>query len=81
MLRGLGYSREQGEAFVDGPFKAYAGLLFSNRAKDCPAMFFQRAAGKKTEDMPPHGAALIAGTMAMLLSALLDRLEKYGYAL
>jgi len=81
MLGGLGYTREQGEAFVDGPFKAYAGLLFSGRAKECPGLFFQRAAGKKMEDLPPRGAALMAGAMAMLLSALLDKLEQYDYAL
>ncbi len=81
MLRSLGYSQEQGEAFVDGPFKAYAELLFSGRARECPALFFRRAAGKKTEELPPRGAALMAGAMAMLLSALLDKLEQYDYAL
>ena len=81
MLRRLGYGKEQGEAFVDGPLKAYAELLFSGRAKECPALFFLRAAGKQMRDMPPRCAAVLAGAMAMLLSALIDRLEQYDYAL
>ncbi|MGX8717928.1 MAG: hypothetical protein ACQGQP_02340 [Desulfovibrio sp.] len=81
MLRALGYSREEGEDFVDGAFSAYAGPLVRLEAQACPAVFFRRLLGREVGDVPEQSAAVVSGVMAMVLAAVMDKLEQYDYAL
>lgn len=76
------------EAFVDGPFSAYMELLAQERQKECPLLFFRRL-GLSEEGALSHlmdqsalarAQARIAAVMAMLISALQDKLEAYDIA-
>ena len=81
MLGRLGYSAEQATDFVDGAFRAYTDPMVRTQTQECPAVFFQRLLGKGLTDVPAPTAAMISGVMAMVMSATLDKLEQYDYAL
>ena len=81
MLRGLGCSADEGEEFVDGAFSAYADPLVRLQAQECPAVFFRRLLGWEVSEVPAQNAAVVSGVMAMVLSAVMDKLEQYDYAL
>ncbi|WP_298067299.1 hypothetical protein [uncultured Mailhella sp.] len=81
MLKQLGYTQEQADAFVDGAFRAYSEPLVRTRTQECPAVFFRRLLDKDITDVPAKTAATVSGIMAMILSAVLDKLEQYDYAL
>lgn len=76
------------EEFVDGPFSAYMELMAQERQKECPLLFFRRL-GISGEGEASHlmdGDALaraqgrIAAVMAMLISAIQDKLDAYDIA-
>ena len=81
MLRRLGYSAEQATDFVDGAFRAYTDPMVRTQTQECPAVFFQRLLGKELADVPAATVALISAVMAMVMSAMLDKLEQYEYGL
>ena len=80
LLKKLGYTEEQGRIFVDGAFKDYTTPLVQTQTKECPAVFFRRLVGKELVDVSPQSAALVSSVMAMILSAILDKLEQYEFA-
>lgn len=76
-----GMDEAQAEAFVDGPFAAYMEHMAQEKQKECPALFFRRLMDKGLPDIPEKSSAVIAGTMAMALAAVLDKLEQYDIAM
>ena len=81
MLEHLGYAREEADAFVDGAFRAYSDPLVRTRTQECPQVFFRRLLDKDIADVPANTVAMVSGVMAMILSAVLDKLEQYEYLL
>ena len=79
MLRRLGYSPEEAEAFVDGAFRSYVAPMVRTKTQECPAVFFERLLGRNVEDVPASTAAMVSGVMAMVMSAILDKLEQYEF--
>lgn len=71
------------EAFVDGPFAQYMPLLAQSEQSQCPELFCQRLAVEtarvRGEATPPdnQSKARLAAIMAMLISAVWDKLEQY----
>ena len=76
------------EDFVDGPFSAYMPLVAHERQKECPLLFFRRLGLTEdgdlfdlmTADALAKAEARIAAVMAMLISAVQDKLEGYDIA-
>ena len=70
-------------AFVDGPFAQYMPLLAQEQQVRCPELFCQRlavqAANLRGQATPPddHAKARLAAIMAMVISAIWDKLEQY----
>ena len=70
-------------AFVDGPFAQYMPLLAQEQQAQCPDLFCQRlavqAAKLRGQATPPddHAKARLAAIMAMVISAVWDKLEQY----
>ena len=79
MLRNLGYSPEEAEAFVDGAFRSYSDPMVRTKTKECPAGCFRRLLGKEVSEVPSTTAAMVSGVMAMVMSAVLDKLEQYEF--
>ena len=42
-------------------------------------MFSRRLSGKEVSEVPPRQLAVISGVMAMILAAVLDKLEQYEF--
>ena len=81
MLGRLGYTPEQAESFVDGAFRAYTDPMVRTQTQECPSVFFRRLMGKELSEVPAQTAAMMSGVMAMVMSAVLDKLEQYEYGL
>ncbi|HJD97707.1 hypothetical protein [Mailhella massiliensis] len=81
MLGRLGYSPAEAEAFVDGAFRSYVDPMVRTKTQECPAVFFERLLGRKVEEVPQGTAAMVSAVMAMILSAVLDKLEQYEFGL
>ena len=70
-------------AFVDGPFAQYMPLLALEQQAQCPDLVCQRlavqAANLRGQATPPddHAKARLAAIMAMVISAVWDKLEQY----
>ena len=70
-------------AFVDGPFAQYMPLLAQEQQAQCPDLFCQRlavqAASLRGQASPPddYAKARLAAIMAMVISAVWDKLEQY----
>lgn len=67
------------DSFVDGPFSRYMALLAQARQAECPDMFCQRMADAAPLAGHPdaQAKARLAAMMAMLISAVWDKLEQY----
>ncbi|MDD6181195.1 MAG: serine/threonine protein kinase [Desulfovibrionaceae bacterium] len=76
-----GMNEAEADAFIDGPFAAYMEQIALEKQQECPRLFFQRLMHKDLPDVPAACAAAIAGTMAMALAAVLDKLEQYDIAM
>lgn len=65
--------------FVDGPFAQYMPLLAREQQAACPELFCGRLARQlKGGSMPDNRAkARLAAIMAMVISAIWDKLEQY----
>lgn len=81
MLSRLGYSEEEAKGFVDGAFRDYTDPMVRTQTQECPAVFFRRLLGKPLADLPPQTVAMVSGVLAMIMSAVLDKLEQYEYGL
>ena len=79
MLTALGFSPDEASLFVDDAFRAYVDPLVRTRTEECPAVFFRRLLGKEVQDVPARQLAVISGVMAMILAAVLDKLEQYEF--
>lgn len=79
MLGSLGYAPKEAEDFVDGAFRAYVDPLVRTRTQECPSVFFLRLLNKDVAEVPAAAAATVSGVMAMILSAILDKLEQYEF--
>lgn len=77
LLAQQGYDAAGAEAFIDGPFAAYMELLVQERQKECPPLFFRRVLGRKDGDAPSGSLASVSGVMAMVLCAVIDKLDGY----
>lgn len=70
-------------AFVDGPFAQYMPLLAQEQQARCPELFCERlaaqAAVQRGQATPPddRAKARLAAIMAMVVSAVWDKLEQY----
>ncbi len=71
------------EAFVDGPFAQYMPLLAQSEQSQCPDLFCQRLAVEtarvrgEASPLDDQSKARLAAVMAMLISAVWDKLEQY----
>lgn len=72
-------SPDEATLFVDDAFRAYVDPLVRTRTEECPAVFFRRLLGKEVQDVPARQLAVISGVMAMILAAVLDKLEQYEF--
>ena len=81
MLRRLGYSPEEAGDFVDGAFRSYVDPMVRTQTQECPAVFFRRLMDRSVEEVPPATAAMVSAVMAMIMSAVLDKLEQYEFGL
>ena len=79
MLGSLGYAPKEAEDFVDGAFRAYVAPLVRTKTQECPSVFFRRLLNKDVTEVPASAAAVVSGVMAMILSAILDKLEQYEF--
>ncbi len=69
---------EEAKNFVDIHFSPYMDLVGKEEQKSCPQHFFATVCGiEKLEDVPPRAAAFISGTMALVMSAVADKMEQY----
>ncbi len=70
-------------AFVDGPFAQYMPLLAHERQAECPELFCQRIADQTAPHTNGgtqpnnHAKARLAAMMAMVISAINDKLGEY----
>ena len=53
--------------------------MVRTRTQECPAVFFRRLLNKDVAEVPAVAAATVSGVMAMILSAILDKLEQYEF--
>lgn len=77
LLARQGYDAAGAEAFIDGPFAAYMELLVQERHKECPSLFFRRVLDRKDGEILSGSVAVVSGVMAMLLCAVIDKLDGY----
>ena len=78
LLEDQGYSPEATEAFIDGPFHVYMERLMEEKHKECPVIFLRRLYGlDETQPIPAHPLAVFSGLMAMLICAVIDKLDQY----
>ena len=79
ILARLGFTPAEATTCVDDAFRAYVDPLIRTRTEECPGVFFRRLSGKEVSEVPPRQLAVISGVMAMILAAVLDKLEQYEF--
>ena len=79
MLGSLGYAPKEAEDFVDGAFRAYVDPMVRTKTQECPSVFFRRLLNRDVAGVPAETAAVVSGVMAMIMSAILDKLEQYEF--
>lgn len=78
LLKKHGIPKKEVKVFVDNDFSPYMELLGKEEQQQCPQIFFQKVCHiENMEEVPPHSLACVAGTMALLLSIVTDKLEQY----
>lgn len=78
LLAEQGYNPKATEAFIDGPFRVYMERLMEEKHKECPVIFLRRLYGlDNTQAVPRHPLAVFSSLMAMLISAVIDKLDQY----
>ena len=81
MLQKLGYAPKEAEDFVDGAFRAYVDPMVRTKTQECPGVFFRRLLNRDVSEIPPATAAMVSCVMAMIMSAVLDKLEQYEFGI
>lgn len=64
------------DAFVEGPFAAHMSLFAQERQARCPALFSERLA-HGCAPLDARAQARLAAVMALVISAIWDKLEEY----
>ncbi len=78
LLKKRNIPKEQAKVFVDTHFAPYMELIGKEEQNLCPKYFFKAVFGMEDiEKIPPRALAFVAGTMALVLSAVADKLEQY----
>ncbi len=78
LLKTHGIDKKEAKLFVDTHFAPYMEMLGKDEKQNCPKHFFKATVGADNlQDVPPRALALVSATMAMLLSAIADKLEQY----
>ncbi len=78
LLKTRHIAKNQAKHFVDTHFAPYMEMVGKEDQKSCPKHFFMRVCQlQNLEDIPPRALALISGTMALVISAVNDKLESY----
>lgn len=78
LLTARGLPPEACENFIDTVFSPYMALLAQEKPAQCPAVFFRHVClMARLEDAPARTVAMISATMAMVISAVADKLEHY----
>ncbi len=78
LLKTRNIPKEDAKFFVDTHFAPYMELVGKAEQKECPKLFFKQVCGiDDLEQVPPRALALVSGTMALVMSAVADKLEQY----
>lgn len=78
LLTARGLSPEACDNFIDTVFSPYMELLAQEKPEQCPAVFFRHVCQvERLEDVHARTVAMISATMAMVISAVADKLEHY----
>ncbi len=78
LLKEHGIAKSEAKNFVDTHFAPYMEMLGKEEQQKCPSQFFKAVFGAHDlQQVPPRALALVSATMAMLLSAITDKLEQY----
>lgn len=78
LLTAKGVAIEACESFIDTVFSPYMECLAQEQPKQCPAVFFRQACHIHTlKDAPARTVVMISGAMAMVISAVTDKLKRY----
>ncbi len=78
LLKKRNIPKEQAKNFVDTHFAPYMELVGKEEQNKCPKQFFNAVFHiDEMEKIPPRALALISGTMALVLSAVRDKIEQY----
>lgn len=64
------------DAFVDGPFAGYMSLFAQEQQARCPALFSERLV-QGSAALDARTQARLAAVMALVISAIWDKLEEY----
>lgn len=78
-LSGRGLDEAGINEFVDASFSPYVQPLLRDEARECPDIFFRHLLGRGIAEVDANCAAVISGTMAMVLAAVVDKLEQYDF--
>ena len=55
--------------------------MVRTKTQECPGVFFRRLLNKEVSEVPAASAAMVSGVMAMIMSAVLDKLEQYEFGI
>ncbi len=78
LLKEHNIAKNEAKHFVDTHFAPYMEMLGKEEQQKCPSQFFNAIFGiEDLTKLPPRAVALVSATMAMLLSAVTDKLEQY----
>ena len=80
LLQTKGIAIAKTQNFVDQHFTPYIELVGMEDQKLCPERFFQMVCKiNKIENIPKKALALISATMALVMSAIADKMDKYEF--
>ncbi len=78
LLKKCNIPKSEAKHFVDTHFSPYMELVGQGAQKQCPKRFFQVVCSiNELENVPNRALAFISGTMALVMSAVADKLEQY----
>ncbi len=78
LLKTRDIPKSEAKNFVDTHFAPYMELVGKEEQQACPQQFFKAVCRIETlENVPPRALAFISGTMALVMSAVADKLDNY----
>ncbi len=78
LLGHRGIPKAEAKAYVDTYFSPYMDVIARQEPTQCPQLFLKGVYGiEDLQGAPAKAVALLSGTMAMLLSAVADKLDQY----